>query len=173
VRNYTVMEQAATSHLSDPSIRTWWKDGLGIPSSTAISSQIIRFSSSKMLPIMVADVLSVEVFGQPLSSAPPRQRRNLRDWREILRRSILSHHTSLAILQGIFEILRDISIFIFAYSMISRGALFGKNVFCMLNLVLLFLFGRSLIHRVEWAALEHAACSWHAQRFALLHGRKT
>jgi hypothetical protein len=112
-------------------------------------------------------------FRPTLSSAPPRQRRNLRDWREILRRSISSHHTSLAILQGIFEILRDISIFIFVYSTISRGALFGKNMFCMLNLVLLFLFGRSLIHRIEWAALEHAAYSWHAQRFALLQWRKT
>jgi hypothetical protein len=57
--------------------------------------------------------------------------------------------------------------------MISRGALVGKNVLCVLNLVLLFLFGKSLIHRIEWAALEHADCFWHAQRLALLYGRKT
>jgi hypothetical protein len=43
----------------------------------------------------------------------------------------------------------------------------------MLNLVLLFLFGKSLIHRVEWAALKHAACSWQAQRLELLYGRET
>jgi len=87
VKSCTVMEQAATSHLSNPSVRTRWTDGLGIPGSKAISSQIIVSLFLQNGTNNGRRCVVSWSFRPTLSWVPPWQGRNLRNWSETLRRS--------------------------------------------------------------------------------------
>ena len=113
-------------------------------------------------------------FGPTQSSVPPRQRRNLQDWREILRRSTFRATTPL--LQYFKGYLKFFAIFQNLYLFIPRFlakpllekmcSVCRSSCFCSYLEDLWFI-------GAEWTALEYTACSWHAQRLALLHGRKT